>query len=70
LRYVTKSRRREGVFSAASCSSRSVAANQQGSGGLDEGNLMKNAMEILSACLMVGFICLPTLRGWLGKLTD
>ena len=31
---------------------------------------MKNAMEILGACLMVGLICLPTLRNWLGKLSD
>jgi hypothetical protein len=31
---------------------------------------MKNTMEILAACLMVGLICLPALRDWLGKLSD
>lgn len=31
---------------------------------------MKNAMEILAACAMVGFILLPSLRSWLGKLRD
>ena len=34
------------------------------------GDPMKNAMEILAACMMVGLICLPALREWLGRLRD
>jgi len=67
---VTKSQRRQSVD--VSCI-RVIAAEEPPvatPGGLDEGGPMKNAMEILAACLMVGLICLPTLRDWLGKLSD